>query len=240
MLAFLDQFGYCDVPIELIARIMRNPSCEVFLYMDWRFLNAFMTDEKKAIPITRAFGDESWKACLDVQGRIRAQVFLKLYSERLRIAGNAKYVWNFAMTGEGDQLLYWLFFCTNSIRGLEQMKKAMWQVDDSGSFRFSDGDNPNQLTLGIMSRADDEWLADHLHNSFLGQSKTVGEIREYVLVGTPSYKFRECLASLEREGRVRAKRPATSKRKRGDFSDESTLIEFVKGPGVQQSLLKGL
>jgi three-Cys-motif partner protein len=237
MLAFLDQFGYSDVPIELIARIMKNHSCEVFSYMDWRFLNAFMTDEKKAAAISRAFGDESWKACLDVQGKMREQIFLKLYSERLRMAGNSKYVWNFAMSGEGDQLLYWLFFCTNSLRGLEEMKKAMWQVNDQGSFRFSDRDNPNQLTLAIMSGADDNWLANHLHKTLLGQSRTVGAIREYVLVETPCYKFKECLGLLERQGRIRVKVPATDKRKKGTFSDESTVVDFVKPPPIQQSLL---
>jgi hypothetical protein len=199
-----------------------------------------MTDENKATAITRAFGNESWKACLDVQGKIRAQVFLKLYSERLRAAGNTKYVWNFAMSGEGDQLLCWLFFCTNNLRGLEEMKKAMWQVDDKGSFRFSDGDNPNQLTLGVMSGADDQWLANHIYTAFLGQSMTIGQIKEYVLVETPCYKFKDCLASLERDGRLHAKASAAKNRKKGNFSDEDLVVEFVQPPPVQQSLLKGI
>ena len=237
MLAFLDQFGYSDVPIDLIARIMKSSSCEVFSYMDWRFLNAFMTDDTKAAAITKAFGDDSWRACLDVQGKIRAQVFLKVYSERLRTAGNAKYVWNFAMSGEGNQLLYWLFFCTNSLRGLEEMKKAMWGVDDKGSFRFSDGDDPNQLMLSVMRGADDKWLAEHLHKTFLGKSQSVADIREYVLVSTPSYKFKDVLASLEREGRLRAKVPPDSKRKKGSFTDNDMIVDFVRGPAIQQALL---
>jgi hypothetical protein len=141
------------------------------------------------------------------------------------------------MSGEGDQLLYWLFFCTNSLRGLEEMKKAMWQVNDKGTFRFSDGDNPNQLTLAIMSGADDNWLAGHLHKNLIGQSREVGEIKEYVLVETPCYKFKECLRLLEKQGRVRAKVAATSERKKGNFSDEKMVVEFVKGPPMQQSLL---
>jgi three-Cys-motif partner protein len=238
MLAFLDQFGYSDVTMGLIAQVMRNPSCEIFSYLDWRFLNAFMTDEKKWPAITRAFGDESWKACLSLHGKAREQSFLKTYSDRLRNAGNTTFVWHFAMFGEGDQLLYWLFFCTNSLRGLEEMKKAMWHVDDQGSFRFSDANNPNQLTLAIMSAADDKWLAEHLHTRFLGHSKSVGELKEYVLVDTPCHKFKECLATLEREGRVRPKAGAgKSKRKKGDFSDEAIVVEFVKRRGVQQSLL---
>jgi hypothetical protein len=44
------------------------------------------------------------------------------------------------MYGKNDTLLDWLFFSTNHIRGLDGMKKAMWSMDESGGFRFSDRD----------------------------------------------------------------------------------------------------
>jgi hypothetical protein len=60
-----------------------------------------------------------------------------------------------------DVPLYWLIFCTNNIRGLEEMKKAMWRVDRSGTFRSSDRDEPSQLKM-LDDAYDDEWLADTL------------------------------------------------------------------------------
>jgi three-Cys-motif partner protein len=230
ILAFLDQFGYSDVTIELIARIMARPKCEVFSYMDWRFMNAFMTDGTKWPAITKAFGDDSWKPCLQARGKAREQVFLDLYIARLRQAANSKYVWNFAMCGEGGQLLYWLFFCTNSLKGLEEMKKAMWGVDDKGSFRFSDGDDPNQLALSIMTKADASWLSTRLHKKFLGAKIKVGSIKEYVLVETPRYRFKDGLKILEDDGRLRAIVEPGSKRKKGSFSDDEMEVEFVTPP----------
>ncbi len=227
ILAFLDQFGYSDVTIDLIARTMKYPKCEVFSYMDWRFMNAFMTDQNKWPAITKAFGDESWKPCIQMRGKAREHEFLKLYIARLRQAANAKYVWNFAMCGEGGQLLYWLFFCTNSLKGLEVMKKAMWSVDDKGSFRFSDGDDPNQLALEIMTMADASWLSSHLHKKFVGTKIRVGAVQEYVLVETPRYLFKDALKILEGDGRIRPILPPGYKRKKGGFSDEEMEVEFV-------------
>ena len=41
------------------------------------------------------------------------------------------------------------------------MKKAMWAVDKSGEFRFSDCDIPNQLTL-LEEGFGDDWLSEEL------------------------------------------------------------------------------
>ncbi len=42
---------------------------------------------------------------------------------------------------------YFLIFGTKHIEGLKAMKEAMWKVDPTGAFRFSDVTNPAQLTL---------------------------------------------------------------------------------------------
>src|SRR5262249_5115239 len=47
-LAFLDQFGYSAVSMSLVERILRYPSCEVFLYLDYKDMNRWITDPAKA------------------------------------------------------------------------------------------------------------------------------------------------------------------------------------------------
>jgi three-Cys-motif partner protein len=233
-LVFLDQFGYSCVAMDLIAAIMNNPNCEVFQYMNWNRLNPYMTDKTKWPCITRACGSETWKQCLTVGPDQRGDAFRQMYCSQLRSAGKSKFVWHFAMCGDGDQLLHWLFFCTNSLRGLEEMKKAMWSVDDSGTFRFSDADDPNQLSF--FKSATPKWLADHLHKKYLGTaSHTVAEVQEHVLTETPCYAYKTALADLEVGGRLRVVACAQG-RKKGAFPDDGMKVEFVKGPAVQQSL----
>jgi three-Cys-motif partner protein len=223
-LFFLDQCGFCDVSMGLIARIMCQPLCEVFSYLNWDHMSRFLSDESKWSAIDRAFGGSQWRPVLDLEHGERAAFMLRTYKATLMTSGRSKHVWQFAMCDDDGRLLYWLFFCTNNLRGLEEMKKAMWKVDPSGGFRFSDSDDPSQLHLfsGYTKRI----LADELGLHFGGQILTVGEVRGFVLTETPGYLFKDCLNLMEKEERLRPV-DAPPGRKKGTFPDESMHIQFL-------------
>lgn len=233
-LIFLDQFGYSAVAMDLVGRIMKQRRCEVFSYLNWNRLFPYMTDRTKWPGISRAFGTDNWQAYLELPYKKREEAIRRLYVEQLRSAGNSKYVWHFAMCGDSDQLLYWLFFCTNNLRGVEEMKKAMGGVDEKGNFRFSDADSPDQLSF--FSGATQEWLADHLHGKFFGQERTVGAVKEYVLTETPCYQFKTALQNLESAQRLLVVGAPPSRKKR-DFSEDALRVKFVHGPAIQTSFL---
>lgn len=232
-LVFLDQFGYSSVSMDLIKTVLGFPQCEVFSYLDWNWMNRFLSDETKWAGISRAYGGDLWKPAIQFSGRQREQFLRDTYTKQLTDAAQAKYSWTFEMHGKGNKLLYWLFFSTNSIRGLEEMKKAMSQVDDSGrgTFTFSDANDPDQLGLfrGV-SQAD---LAKMLSDKLSGKTMTVSEIKEYVLTKTPCFLFNEALAALEREGKLRVI-DAPSERRRASFAKYPELE--VRFPAAQQSL----
>lgn len=91
------------------------------------------------------------------------------------------------MLDESGRLLYWLFFSTNNLRGLEEMKSAMHRVDGTGSFRFSDDFDPTQLQL--FRPPDDDWLADHLASKLAGRTMSIGDVKKFVLTETPCCKY---------------------------------------------------
>lgn len=195
-LAFLDQFGYGAVSMDLIRRILSFPQCEVFTYLDYKDMNRWITDPNKAVAFTRAFGGEEWRQCVDLPEKERRDRLLALYKAALKDRAGTKYVVSFLMYDKNDVPLYWLIFCTNSIRGIEEMKKAMWKVDETGEFRFSDRDDPSQLAL--LSKAfDDAWLADELIEKLGGKTMSVTEVYEFVLVETPCYLFKSALKAIE-------------------------------------------
>jgi hypothetical protein len=72
--------------------------------------------------------------------------------------------------------LYWLIFSTNHLRGLEEMKKAMWSVDKNGGFKFSDEDSPSQLRL-LDEEFDRQWLAERLSEKLAGRTMTVAQVK---------------------------------------------------------------
>jgi three-Cys-motif partner protein len=223
-IAFLDQFGYSAVSMDLVRRIMRFPQCEVFSYLDYKDMNRWITDDSKAPAYSRTYGGEEWRKAVEMPERRRRAFLFDLYKEMLLKRADVRYVYAFSMFDYKGILLYWLFFCTNSIRGLEEMKKAMWTVDKTGSFRFSDKDNPDQANLLNMDYGQD-WLADRLIREFEGRETTVGSVKAYVLEQTPCYLFREALGRLYRDGQLQVPQPPP-KWKKGSFASDEMILSF--------------
>jgi hypothetical protein len=208
--------------MKLISRILRFGQCEVFSYLDYKDMNRWITDPSKASAFTRAYGGDDWQGATNLSERDRRKYLLEKYIAALRDPnrGNAKYVKSFCMFDKNSQPLYWLLFCTNHLRGLEEMKKAMWAVDKTGEFRFSDEDDPDQLTL-FNESYDSEWLADELARRLAGRTMTAQEIKEFVLTETPCCLFKTALKSLEtgKNKKVTAVKQPPG-RKRGEYPDD--------------------
>lgn len=228
-LVFLDQFGYGAVSMDLISRILSYPQCEVFTYLSYKEMNRWITDPNKAEAFTRAFGGDEWRKCIPLNETQRREQLLDRYKEALRTRAGAKYVVSFLMFDKNNQPLYWLLFCTRNLRGLEEMKKAMWFVDKNGEFRFSDRDNPDQLEL-LEKCFDQNWLADELRSRLNGQTVSASQVKEFVLVETPCYLFRDALRTLESRGDLTVIK-APPRRRVGDFPDRALgeiLVRFEK------------
>ncbi len=223
-LFFLDQFGYCDVSMNLIKRIMSNQLCEVFSYLNWDHMHRFLTDQSKWESLNRTFGGNEWEPVLKLELRERAAFMLRTYRTALATKTGSEHVWQFTMLDEADSPLYWLFFCTKSLRGLGEMKRAMWRVDPRGGFRFSDKDDPSQTHL--FAEYIGQSLTDELTQNFAGRVISVGEIEAFVLSETPAYKFKDCLKAMEESGHIRPIDPPPGRRK-GTFADKRMRIEFA-------------
>lgn len=221
---FLDQFGYSDVSMELIQRIMSQPLCEVFSYLNWANLKRFITDETKWSTISHTFGGDEWKKALRLEQREKDSFMLESYRNALLTKAATKYVWHFAMCDKDGKLIYWLFFCTNNLRGLEEMKKTMWKVDPTGGFRFSGKDNLSQFHL--FKEFDDRMLAEQLVSNLHGKTLSVYKVKEFVLTETPAYKYKSALKLLEKDGLLKVV-DAYSKRRMGTFPDEQMQVRFL-------------
>ena len=224
-LLFLDQFGYSDVSLELIGRLMGHRMCEVFSYLHADGIIRFLESPSTDSALDKAFGGDAWRAAVEAPTDERANRLAAIYGRRLREAGNARFVWTFSMFDEHDRLLYWLFFCTNNRKGLVEMKRSMAKVDGSGRFRFSDATNPLQQLL-FSDAIEENWLDRHLVEAFQGQTVTVDAIELFVLQETPLVTYKKALGRLEKAGAI-AVLPSGSRRRGRSFSDPGLLIQFV-------------
>lgn len=228
-LIFLDQFGYSAVSMDLMGRILRHPACEIFCFLNCRDLGRFIEDKGKWSGITSAFGGDEWREVLDLAPAQRSSRLHEIYRESLQAKAKARYFCSFAMHDGSDRLLYWLFFCSGNIRGLEEMKRAMWRVDDSGHFRFSDR-YAGQLRL--LKGFDQGWLAENLLATLRGQRMRIRQVWEFVLTETPCHKYIDALGILENRGDLLVE-GAPPSRRRGTFGkyrdDPRVWVRFLGG-----------
>ncbi|MBK9034381.1 MAG: three-Cys-motif partner protein TcmP [Myxococcales bacterium] len=226
--AFIDPFGWKGVPFALVKEILANPSCEVFVNFMFEEINRFIKHEDQPNNFDELFGTSRWRGVLSITDIGERRNFLHgLYLSQLRDAAGARYVRSFEMRNKNDATDYFLFFATNSRKGIEKMKEAMWKVDESGEFRFSDATNPAQVLL-FEKQPDFLELRRQLLARFGGKTVTVGEVEEFVLAETSFREthYKKRLAELEDEGQLVAVNPPTSRRKRS-YPDPLLVLRFL-------------
>ncbi len=229
--AFIDPFGWTGVPFSVLQFILGQPSCEVLVTFMYEEINRFIAHPDQIANFDSFFGTADWREGVALTlPRERNRFLHDLYVRQLRASAKAKYVRSFQMQNAAGATDYYLFYATNSLIGLGKMKEAMWKVDSSGDFMFSDATDPNQSVL-FSGSPRFEYLEKLILAKFKDREATVGKIEEFVLAETPyreTHYKRQILRPLECREPTRIQvlnGPAT--RHRGTFADPSLRIRFL-------------
>lgn len=228
--AFLDPFGFSHTPLALVKRLMSHKRCEVLITFMYEEINRFLTQGQIPQHFDALFGCPQWRSAQLLADSGHRRAFLRdLYRSQLERDAAITYVRSFEMFNRHNQTDYFLFFGTKSIDGLRKMKEAMWKVDDSGTFSFSDATDPNQSTL-FDGGPDVGDLQRRILAEFRGRRATVEDIEQFVVVQTPyreTHFKRQVLVPMEKasppELEVLSAPPG---RKKGAFP-AGTVLRFL-------------
>jgi hypothetical protein len=131
------------------------------------------------------------------------------------------------MRNAANSIDYYLFYATSNILGLKKMKEAMWKVDRTGGFTFSDATDPGQGTL--FQDPHFEVLFQKIVSHFKGQDVTVGQIEHFVVAETAFREthYKKILKDLELANppRLRILSDAPSRR-RGTYSSPALRVRI--------------
>jgi three-Cys-motif partner protein len=184
--AFLDPFGFKDIPLSLVARIARNPRCECFITFMYEEINRFLSLPALGPQYDELFGTPRWREILGEHDPVtRRDRIADLYRNQLQTEARFRYVREFQMINKSNRTDYFLYFGTNHLEGLSQMKQAMWKADPGGGGAFSDRTNPDQITLfqpepNLLSLR--KLLSDHFRaKGWI----PIDAVEQFVLVETP-------------------------------------------------------
>jgi hypothetical protein len=162
-------------------------------------------------------------------GDDRATALKDLYQRQLRHA--ARFVRYFDMRDHDNRTVYYLFFASNNPVGHLKIKEAMWKVDPTGDFSFSDATDPNQRMLFNLDPSMAPLAAD-LANKFRGAGPLpVKNVEAYVQDDTAYLRkhMGEALKQLEREmGKLKVSDTKTDgQKRRGKTFPNEVVVTFL-------------
>ena len=222
--AFIDPFGFSHTPFSTVKRVLSNRRGEVLINFMYEEINRFLSLEKHSSDYDALFGTSDWRKAVAVTAPDRRKkAIYGTYQRQLETC--AQYVHSFEMRNIANSTDYFLFFATNNIRGLEKMKEAMWRIDSTGFYRFSDLVEARKQSLLFAIGPDYDLLREMVLEAHSGKPISVDDLEIWVVSETPflrSHLRRGVLDPLEKDGLLTIKLPAGT-RKRGTYPKGSIL-----------------
>ena len=223
---FIDPFGF-KIPFSYVTKVLRAQSCEVLITFMFEEINRFLSQEQQPDNFDELFGCTDWRKGNEIKSpRERVKFLHDLYQRQLTQAAGASFVRSFSMRNERNTMDYFLFFATNNELGLRKIKEAMWRVDESGTYTFSDATDPNQSLL-FSTEPDRELLKRLIMSKFSGNETTPEEIERFVVHDTPFREthYKKVLQALEASGSI-TPIDAPTIRRRGTYGDMNMKLRF--------------
>ncbi|RUS13494.1 hypothetical protein BC938DRAFT_477822 [Jimgerdemannia flammicorona] len=210
--AFLDPFGYTQIPMSTIKRLFSIGKTEVlvnfmtkgltrgiYIEVSSNFFPGGINHQGLQKKINALFGNEddqiqevhkALKNETDVSGRM--EYLATSYKAALKDNTDAKFTLFFVMQGKRNELIYHLVFATSHIKGIKCMKETMFKVDqtseESDELSFSDYDFlRSDTTILIRPRDAEIWhkiSGDKINQEFSGLTADVEIVKQYVLTNT--------------------------------------------------------
>lgn len=203
-LALVDPFGFSNVPLDAIRRLLSAPRCEVLFNFMMESVYRFAGKGTDADHHFEAlFGTTEYNQAPPV-GLERQQFLIDLYMRQLRDQCAFKFVREFEMINDRGRTGNYLVFGTRHELGLDAMKQAMWKVDPVRGRRFSDQEDGLLSLFG--NEPDLDALAEQIMQRFGGTTATIETVEQFVRVETdylPSSHLKsKTLKPLERDGHI--------------------------------------
>jgi len=104
------------------------------------------------------------------------------------------------------------------------MKKAMWNVDRTGEYKFSDRDDPGQTYI-FDYQDEDHWIpavADKIYDKFKGLTVNVKDVEEYVIAET-AYIFKKGILRYIEKNKPRYILRVNNRNRKGTFPDRCSI-----------------
>lgn len=235
---FVDPFGWEDIDIDLLARLMKQEKAELFITFMAGFIQRFISENLHIPSLLKLFSSEQLNEAKtkspEEKGEFLLKTFLVNLLERIKLATNGKEIYqvSFETRNNSNNLEYYLIYLTSHERGMEVMKEAMYSVSHTGEFRFSDFDFDPSIPSLVNYGVGTNWEENAAHDLYdlvksiglLNSAMKIESVKYLVTLHT-KYVFRkEILKNLEDSGKI----VVTGQRIRPHtYPEDKVVIKFI-------------
>ena len=223
--AFIDPFGAGNDAVHLASSLIALPRCEALMYVPINHLARFVCEPDLEATLDKLYPDGGWKRARDVTDLpTRCQILQDAMVARLE--QSCDWVRPFEIVPDVGKNRYTLFFGTNSPRGLQRMKDAMWKLDPNGGLRFTDSTTVDHPVL-FEPRPDLARLENLLRDHFGTKTAGIESLADFTLKKTAfrdNGHLKPLLKAAEGADRLEIVK-AKPNRRPGTFP-EGTVVRF--------------
>lgn len=236
-LLFVDPWGYKGLSLALINSVVQNWGCDCIFFFNYNRINPGLSNDVVREHMNAMFGEDGTELIrqqsIGMEPADREALIIERLSSSLKEMGT-RYVLPFTFKNEyGTRTSHHLIFISKNFKGYEIMKDIMAkessdQTQGVPSFVYSAASKSNPFLFELSRPLDD--LEEMLIAEFADQRLSMRQIYERHSVGKRYIKsnYKNILASMESEGKIKAS-PPSAKRRKGTFGD-NVVVSFPRRP----------
>lgn len=176
----IDPFGPEGFSMSLVQRILSYRASEVLITLNLRDLARwYLPVAERHAQVDKLFGCQDWRKCISTTDAQKTEDCLRSVYRAQVASGSNLFVRDFRMENKHNQTSYYLIYVTHHRKGRSVMKQAMWGVDPSGGFQYSDVTNPHQHFLfgPQYDEMDAQSYANELSEHYKGKTVSKEELQ---------------------------------------------------------------
>jgi three-Cys-motif partner protein len=203
---FIDPFGAEQNKLELTRQLLDLPKCEALVFVPLSHFSRFISQADTEATMQSLFGTDEWKQARELSTLAERNGLLSdLFRKQLK--QSCRWVRAFEIVPADGRNSHFLFFGTNSRKGLERMKESMWKLDPIKGQTFRDStlaDHP--VLFSPKGEVDTTPLLEAMKEHFGTKPFTIEEAVDFALYETPylpSHVKKRTLVPAETRGELK-------------------------------------
>ena len=224
----IDPFGFSQVKMETIARILKQPKSEIVVNFMYNAIQRWVShpNPKLQIHYDNLFGCKDWKNYIGKRTDEKERYLIGLFKKQCKEYGKAKFVYPFRLSFPNKDMPYYYFFhlCNHRL-GCIRFKDSFAKFNIGDLEYKGNGFKQESLFKPLEKNQKREIFVDHLLNKFKGKKISYGSLLDLFIDECDFLEngIKKILQELEKSGIIEID---GNGRRRKDGINDSDIIIF--------------